>query len=339
MKKSLTLLSVVGTLFLSAQYESFNFSGALSSNGWVSHSGTPGELSTLTSASDFGNSLYYPGMPAPSGNRAFLTSEQSEDVNFSLPQPITTTVFASFLIKVTDVSSLIAHNSTAVPRYFLHLSPSSGSSLGTGGKVSRLSLRKGSAANTFNIGIVNAAGGTANLNDIYGTATPQDYQVGITYLIVLKYDMTGAKGRTSLWVNPAATSEASPTHSSEFGSSSKLSQVKSIALRQANNIGSLEIDEMRLGSSWAEVMGGVLSAEEVSLPKELLISNTLVDQGFRLLSKERSQIEIFSTSGNSVRKGSYHSNEFVDISELSPGIYFLKIKNGKKISTVKITKK
>nr|WP_314498733.1 T9SS type A sorting domain-containing protein [uncultured Chryseobacterium sp.] len=339
MKKALTFLSLAGSLLVSAQYESFNFSGPLSSNGWSSHSGTLGQLSTLTSVSDFGNSLHHPGLPTPVGNRAFLTSAQSEDVNFTLPQPITTTAFVSFLLKITDVNSLAANTVATPPGYFLHFSALSGSTLGTTGMVSRLSLRKGSAANTFNIGILNTSGGAASMNDIYGTAAPQDYQVGITYLVVLKYDMTGATGQTSLWINPSLTSEGNPNHSSAFGSSAKLSQVASIALRQANNMGSLEIDEMRLGTSWASVMGGALSTSESSASKDLLISNTLVDHSFKLLSKGRSQIEIYSTTGNLVKNGSYNSNETVDISELSSGIYFLKISNGKNISTVKIVKK
>lgn len=339
MKKTLTFLSLAGSFCLSAQYHSFNFSGALSSNGWDSHSGTQGQLSTLTSASDLGSSLNYPGIPTPSGNRAFLTSAQTEDVNFSLAEPITTTAFVSFLMKVTNTASMAANTVTTAPGYFMHFSPFSGTSLGNTGIVSRLSVRKGSAANTFNLGIFNTTGGAATVNDLYGSAVPQDYQVGITYLVVVKYDMTGTRGRTSLWINPSQSSEATPVHSSSFGSSNKLSQVKSIALRQANNMGSLEVDEMRIGSSWAEVMGGTLSTGEVPVSKDILISNTLVDDSFTLLAKDRSQIEIFTTSGNLVKKGTYQSLETVDVSDLSSGIYILQISNGKHISTVKIVKK
>lgn len=339
MRKTFTLLAVTGSLLLSAQYQNFNFSGSLSSNGWASHSGTIGQVSTLTTASDLGNSLNFTGISTPSGNRILLTSTQSEDVNFAFSQPVTTTAFVSFLMKITDVGTLAANSVTTAPGYFMHFSALSGNDLGSTGLVSRLSLRKGSAADTFNIGILNTTGGSTTVNDIYGSANPINYQVGTTYLVVIKYDMTGANGQTSLWMNPSLASQGNPTHSSAFGSSSKLSQVASVALRQANNIGNIEIDEMRLGSSWTDVMGAALSTNDLPVTKNLLISNTLVEHDFRLLTKEKSQIEIYSAAGNLVKKGNFSPNETVDVSFLSSGIYFLKINSGTNISTVKIVKK
>ena len=340
MRKTFTLLGLVGFLILSAQYHSFNYVGALSSNGWTSHSGTLGQQSTLQTASDIGNSLNYTGIPSPVGNRAYLTSTQSEDVNLAFAQPVLTTAYISFLMKVTDVGTLAANTTATAPGYFMHFSALFGNDLGSTGIVSRLSLRKGSSPNTFNIGILNTTGGTTTVNDIYGGSAPTDYQSGTTYLVVLKYDMTGTNGQTSLWINPAIAAEGTPTHTSAFGTSSKLTQVASVALRQANNIGNIEIDELRLGNSWNEVINsGSLSANEFLKNDDLLISNTLVDNHFKLLTKDEAQIQIYSLAGNLVKKGTFKTNNIVDVSMLAKGAYFVIISNGKIKSTVKIIKK
>lgn len=204
-------------------------------------------------------------------------------------------------MNVTDTGTLAANTKSTAPGYFMHFSALSGNDLGNTGIVSRLSLRKGSSANTFNIGILNTTGGTTTINDMYGNSNPVDYQVGITYLVVLKYDMTGTNGQTSLWINPAITSEGTPTNTSAFGTSSKLSQVASVALRQANNIGNIEFDEIRLGNSWNQVINGsTLSTNESIKNKDFLISTTLIGNDFKLLTKENALIQIYSESGNLV---------------------------------------
>lgn len=339
MKKKFILVSLLSSVLYFAQYDGFEYTGALSSNGWITHGGTAGQAVTLTTPSDLSGSLNYPGIVTPRGNRALITSAQSEDLNLAFSQPVTTTAYASFLLKVTDISTMTVNTQTTAPGYIMHFSRFSGDDLGSTGLVSRLSFRKGSTANTFNIGILNTTGGSAGMTDLYGSVTPTEYQVGTTYFVVLKYDMTGSTGQTSIWINPTVDSEANPTHSSSFGSSTKLGEVSSLALRQSNNAGSVEVDEIRLGTSWQEVVGAAfLATTELNASKKALISNTLVKEGFTLLTDKQANIQIYSASGNLIMNGNYQAKSKVNLSDLSKGIYILKVTEEGKISTIKIVK-
>lgn len=338
MKKNYILVSLVSSMLTFAQYHSFDYTGALSSNGWSAHAGTVGESVPLSTASDFGSSLNYPGIVTPMGNRALITSAQTEDVNLAFTEPVTTTAFASFLIKVVDNSTMTVNSQNTAPGYIMHFTRYSGEDIGTVGWVSRLSVRKGSSSSTFNLGILNATGGSAGLTDLYGSTTPVEYQVGTTYFVVLKCDMTGTTGKTSIWVNPTVSSEATPTHSSSFGTTKPV-EISSLAFRQSNNAGSVEVDEIRLGKTWEEVVGAAfLASNEANAKKTALISNTLVKDGFTLLTKKSANVEIYSLTGNLVKNATVASNTNVNVSNLTKGTYIVKITEGSQVSTVKIIK-
>ena len=60
----------------------------------------------------------------------------------------------------------------------------------------RVYVRAGSVPDTFNLGILNGAGGTAA-----PTFSPTDYNINTTYFIVVKFDI--ATNTASLWINPS----------------------------------------------------------------------------------------------------------------------------------------
>ena len=82
MKKGLLFILTILSLNAFAQaFESFNFTGLASANGWTTHSGTAGQVVAITTPSGSGNSLTYPGLQASAGNRIELNSAWSEDIN------------------------------------------------------------------------------------------------------------------------------------------------------------------------------------------------------------------------------------------------------------------
>lgn len=336
MKKNYLLSALLLSGLFSAQYEPFDYSTAINQNGWTTHNGTSGEIVPVTTASDLGNSLNYNGIVTPQGNRISISPTLSEDANKVFTAPITTTAYVSFLMKVTDVSALQPNTFAFAPPYFVHFAAGSGSSLGSTGLVSRLGMRQGSAANTFNIAVLNTTGGTASVTDLYGTS-PADYQVGTTYFVVLKYDMTGTTGTTSFWVNPTTSSESTPTHTTAFGTSAKASQISSFAIRQLPRIPTVELDEIRMGNSWADVVNSALSVLDVKTNKKL-ISNTLVKDNFRVLLDSKANVEIYSTTGILVKKINVNPNDLVDVSALAKGVYFIKINDNETVYNVKIIK-
>ncbi|MCS6988881.1 MAG: T9SS type A sorting domain-containing protein [Chloroherpetonaceae bacterium] len=264
MKKTLTafvLLFAAATYGQTIFYEPFNGTGNLNgSNGWVNHSGTTNQIQYETSPSDLGANLSYPGLPAPQGNRIRLDSTQSEDLNKEISPAVTDSVYASFLLKVRSATSLQPNDQLGA--YFAHFIQGAGATPGTI-FVGRVHIKRGSAPGTFNLGILNTAGGTQTVAGIYGTS-PQDYLVGQTYFVVFKYNRLN--NTATLWVNPSLgqTTEPPPTHVNNTGTSAPPSQMASLAVRNSNSAGvgtgNLEIDEIRVSRSWAEV----------SLPVELV---------------------------------------------------------------------
>lgn len=337
MRKNYILMLSLFCISASAQYDGFLRTGALvGADGWENHSGTT-PIVMLTTASDSGNSLNYSGATAPTGNRIGMSTAISEDANKKFTTTQTSTAYVSFFLKITDEATFSANTLSTPPGYIAHFSPNSGTSIGTTNFVSRLSMRKGSAAGKFNMGILNTTGGSATITDIYGSATPAEYNVNTTYFVVIKYDMTGATGVSSLWVNPTISSEANPIVSSSFGTSSKSSQVDSFAIRNSTTTGVWEMDELRMGASWAEVVGATLKVTDVKSDSKI-ISNTLVKDQFRILAKGNSFVEIYNGAGGLVKKLAVGNNEPVFVNELRKGVYFVKVLANGKAFSAKIIK-
>lgn len=346
MKKNYSLFFALLTGILSAQYDSFSGTGNLSSNGWDAHSSVgSGPVQILTTTSDAVNSLKYTGIKNPTGNRIELRSSQAEDLNKAFTAPISTTVFVSFFLKYTNVSNLAANSLTTAPTYFAHLSPVSGASIGTAWPA-RISVKQGSAANTFNLGILNTTGGTITASDIFG-ATPANYNTNTTYFVVIKYDLTttSTSGTSSIWINPTVgTSAPAATVTSSIGTSAKPASIAAFAVRQASStsavgsIGTLEMDEVRIGTSWQDVVVPETLSTVDAAKNKVLISNTLVKDQFRVLSDKKSAVEIYSATGQLVKKQNVNSYEFVNVSDLKKGVYMVKLNNGTETNMVKIIK-
>lgn len=344
MKKNYSLFFALLTGILSAQYDSFSGTGNLSSNGWSVHSGTTGPVQIIATASDSGNSLKYTGVKNPTGNRIELKSSQTEDLNKSFTAPVTT-AYVSFFLKYTDVSNLADNTLATPPSYFAHFSPLSGTNIGTAWP-GRIAIKKGSVANTFNIGVTNNTGGTVSATEVFG-ASPANYNTNTTYFVVVKYDLTttSTSGTSSIWVNPTiGTSEPTATQSSSAGTSSKPAAIESFAIRQASStgatgsMGTLEMDEVRLGSTWQDVVVPETLSTVDAAKNKVLISNTLVKDQFRILSDKKSTVEIYSATGQLVKKQNVNSYEFVNVSDLKKGVYLVKLNNGTETNMVKIIK-
>ena len=247
MKKGLLIILTILSLNAFAQaFESFNFTGLATANGWTAHSGTTGAITAITTPSGNGNSLSYPGLATSVGNRISMSGSNAEDIN----KPLTltgTTYYFSFLLNVTDLSNMNATGS-----YFIHL----GANTSTNQFqifIPRLYIALGSTATQFKLGILNTTGGT--------TATPtyisQDFNSNTTYLIVAKATATAAGDpiTASLWVNPIpGAAEPTPAVINSGGTSGwPTNPILGICLRQSTGIGTFELDEIRVGTTWASV--------------------------------------------------------------------------------------
>jgi hypothetical protein len=250
MKKGLLFILTILSLNAFAQaFESFNFTGAANANGWTRHSGTAGELQALTTPSNSGNSLSFPGLALSAGNRINLTSAGTEDIN----KPFTTsgtTAYMSFLLNVQNTNDMTTGN------YFTGFGQSSGASVTL--FLPRVFVKPGVATSTFQMGILNTTGGTGAVP----TYTSAEYPIGSTIFVVVKISSSAVGGviNASLWVNPIpGAAEPAATVTNSGGTSTwPVVGVQSIFLRQGyaaanGNTGNLEIDEIRAGETWASV--------------------------------------------------------------------------------------
>lgn len=237
-----TCLFAAATLF--GQTEVFNYTGALNANGWATHSGTAGQLVTLTTPSDLGNSLSYPLLVTSTGNRTTTVSTNSEDVNKAL-SGITGIGYYSLLIKVTNTTGLTAvgGNGDHFMGFSITSSPAVVNSFG-----GRLYVKAGATAGTVLLGTLNYTGGTTVVT--YGTT---EYPINTTMLVVVKLDATVTPAVASVFVNPTpGAAEPAATFTNNSGTTA-YPTFASLYIREGTNTGNIQIDEIRVGSTFASV--------------------------------------------------------------------------------------
>jgi len=255
-------------------YEPFAGTGALQGqNSWATHSGTASQIQRTAGG------LSLSGFASSSGNKVEILNTQSEDVNRDIGVVLTTgSLYASCLIRVNSTANFLANTSNG--NYFMHFCDFRGTSFPTSAPfaqfTARLTVRQGGAANTFQLGIINNGGGTPTAADFFGSS-PQNLNTNTTYLVVIKY--TFASNTADLFISPTpGGTEPSPTHSSSF-STITTPDIESICIRNSNSAnlgtGDMEIDELRVGTTWADVTPAGLS----SVPASLATSVTSLDFG------------------------------------------------------------
>lgn len=250
MKKVLLFILTILSVNVFAQaFESFNFTGLASANGWAVHSGTTGPITTLSTPSGSGSSLSFSGLEASLGNRVSISGSVTEDIN--KPIAVTgTSIYFSFLMNVTDLSNMNTSGS-----YFIHL----GANNSTNAFqifIPRVHIALGTNPNQFKLGILNTTGGTT----AQPTFIAQEFNTNTTYFVVVKANAAnvGDPITASLWVNPipGAAEPAASVISTGGTSGWPTNPPIAICLRQSTGIGTMEIDEIRVGTTWASVTPG-----------------------------------------------------------------------------------
>ena len=227
MKKiySLLFLIVTSVSFGQLVTENFNYAdgSVLTANGWTAHSGAG------SNAVDVGtsNGLLYTGYNTTAGNAAQLDNT-GEDINKAFSASVTTgTLYYSFLVNV----------SAAVEGYFTHL--------GNGTNfAARVYVKPSANAGKINFGLSNT--GTAAY-----AASPTDFDLNTTYLVIVKYDVS-TTGAASIWIKSSgvpATEAAAGTPECTTSASGQ-STIGAVYLRQYNSGQNITLDEIKVYSTW-----------------------------------------------------------------------------------------
>ena len=343
MKKIYSLLFLSLTVATSlAQSIPFTGTGLLTANSWV-ETGTPtapattfpGPVTILTTASNSGNSLSYAGLAASTGNRTRITHNDTQDVNFALTTPITGTAYYSVLIKALDNNNMNAN--TTAGEHFLHFSASAGT--GSATFVGRLYVKQGATANTISLGVLNNSGGTAAPS--FSTI---DYPVNQTLLVVVKYAI--ATNTASIFINPTALGGTEPTTASATnvtGTGTAPAQIAAVNIRQAGSTtvttstGNIEIDEIRVGTTYASVTPTSLSVNQNSIAGLNVFPNPVTNGTFNITSDANAErnVVVYDVLGKQVLKVTT-SNSTINVANLNAGIYIVKVTEEGKTATRKL---
>jgi hypothetical protein len=182
---------------------------------WNAHSGTTGQTQVAS-------------------GKINLASAQGEDINAFLTNasyaPGGGFVFYSRF--VVNFSALPTGNGGD---YFAHFKDFT-----TGFRARVFAMTNGAASGKYRLGIANGGFTT--------TGFPQDLSLGTPVVVITRYDL-GA-GTSTIWVNP--TSESSTSLSAADGASS--STIYSYAFRQGGSSGNLSVDDLKVATSFNEVL-------------------------------------------------------------------------------------
>ncbi|MEZ5405856.1 MAG: hypothetical protein R3F23_06700 [Verrucomicrobiia bacterium] len=229
--------------------EPFNYTGNNLTNApgtiWTLHSGTT-PIEVLSTSSDSGSSLALTNFPASSGNRVRLTFANNGDAGVNFAPQVTvdgTAIYASFLIKLT-----------ALPftNYFAHFF------LGSNGLFRSTTWAKLNGSN-YQLGIGVIGNNPVFAADLLNTNT--------THLVVIKYSRVAGPDNdgVSLYLDPIpGQPEPAPSATQTLpGVDITAEGVARFGLRQSTGIGEIELDELRIGTSWTDVFSNGLQGTNI----------------------------------------------------------------------------
>jgi hypothetical protein len=176
--------------------------------------------------------------------KLFLDNAGSEDINrwfTNAPVPNTggQLIYTRFIV---NLSALPTAN--GVGEYFTHIYGFSGAF-----RARVFASTNGAAAGKYRLAISSSS--------FTPVAIPQDFSLNESHVVISRYNTATAE--TTLWVDPA--SELSPGASATDSSSSITAY--GIAFRQSTGIGSMSIDDLVVGSTFADVF---VSAAPTPIP-------------------------------------------------------------------------
>ncbi len=269
-------------------------------------------------------SLSYTGLKSSVGNSVTFDGIGIE--NYTTFADVTAgTVYASFLLKVTDISSMTDLTDGG---YFASLAGN------TTSYDTRLWVRPNPDASgaTFDIGLgvdTEFTSGTYNVNDVL--------------FIVTAYNMDD--GTVSTWVNPdTASFEATmPTATLSFIDDSPSSGINLFILRQdsSGETPFMQVDELRISDSWADVTpkSATASINENSIEGFATYPNPVKNSRFTITtnSTDKKEVAIFNVLGKQVLSTSFAATKSnIDVSSIASGLYILKVTEGTKTATSKL---
>ncbi len=267
-------------------------------------------------------SLSYTDFSASTGNSINMIGG-SVDSRLLFDEVTTGEVYASFLVNVTDISSITDLNDGGYFAVFGSTTNSFRSRLWVKPTVDATSGTVDFAYNAEGTG--SGFGQTQNLND--------------TVLIVISYNVVS--GVSNLWVNPSSSDfgAGSPPTADATNTDASPTSVDRFILRQdsTGETPNIIFDELRLGTNWADVTPSALSTQDITSQATFNMFPNPTNTGIVTItsvSNEAINVQVFDVLGKGV-KNQIVTNNTLNVSDLKSGIYFVRISQ----NTSTVTKK
>lgn len=239
-------------------HEPFNYTPHPTDGLWVQSGAVWLRINSGDSILVDNNSLTYPGLATSTGNKAKYDAAGS-DYYRTFAAQTSGTVYYSFIL---NVSSLSTHTTTG--GYFTSLVQGS-STTSYGGAVW---TRASTTAGKFNVGVSTRSNSAVSW-------LSADLNPGTSYFIVAAYEIiTGtANDVAKIWLNTAAIggTQPAPDATSVVGTDLSAAGIDKVLLRQDNtsNTPFIEIDEIRVGTSWADVTPASAATPTITISSPL----------------------------------------------------------------------
>ena len=273
-------------------------------------------------------SLAYPGLETSAGNSVSFDGVGSDpEILFG---PISSgTVYASFIFKVTDIS---ATSDFTDGGYFAIIGSDAT------GFDSRLWVRSNpdNSGTQFDIAI-----GNTGFDDVTSTL----YNVNDEIFVVMSYDI--ATGNINAWINPDSNDfelANAPTATISTTDTSPSPSLNRFVIRQdsTGETPFIEMDEVRISTSWAEVTpkGSTASVRNDQIKGFNVFPNPASGGKIWINTQNNAtkQVKVFDILGKQVLSKNLVGKE-LNVSVLSKGIYILKVIEEGKTSTRKLVVK
>ncbi|MFK7833590.1 MAG: T9SS type A sorting domain-containing protein [Winogradskyella sp.] len=229
------------------------------------------------------------------------------------------TVYASFLMNITDNTAATSAG------YFAIL----------GDFDVRLWVVPGANAGEYQLGVSNV-----NTAPTAGALDTNVLTTGATVLVVLSYDV--ATGTMNAWINPSDSSfgGTAPAASATETAANIAPSVNQFLIRQDSETETpfILFDELRVGTSYADVTPTTLSNEEFTMA-DLRVYPNPTDTGVVNITSSKAgtmMVQVFDILGKQVKNDTLTTSNSLNVSSLKAGVYIMRITQNNTTSTKKL---
>lgn len=269
--------------------------------------------------------LNYTGLPAATGKSLSFSGAGQE----SYTEFTTVTegpVYSSFLLNVTDLTNVTTDGTSTYT--FGYLEAGSNSFY-----IGRIFLKKVGEQYQIGLGVTSAAA--------EATFTSTSYNVNDTVFLIFGYDFTAATA--SVWVNPTIASLTASTPATLTTTlTTPAENIGGFMIRQdgAASTPTITFDELRIGTTLADVTTTTAGVAQNDINGLTIYPNPVSGNILNITSNSNSvkAVAIFDVLGKQVINTTTVNNT-VDVTNLTAGIYMVKITEEGKTATRKLVVK